>query len=384
MGAVGWAAALSVLPALLGATSQEPAVAVRLEGVAPAGSVPVRLCGPWRALGSDGAVLLEGTELEGELAVDALGARLGAWRIQSEEFRVQVEGDAALRLRDRSFRGSLRVLLVRDERTDLPAGLDLRLELPLEEYVLGVLCGEMATTRPGVGEALRAQAVVARSYALWRLRSGARYLWDDSRDQRFLSVDYETEAARRAVASTAGLVLTWDGKVLPAFYHADCGGHTADAEAAGFLNRAFPPLRGAADPGCEASREWEEIVPAARLDALAQKLGLGEWLERVEVARASAGWCVEARAVGPDGSRRFRGEELRAALGLRSSRWRSLQGLDDGSLRIRGTGRGHGVGMCQAGALRRAAEGQNAEAILQHYYPGARLVSITEVPGGTP
>ncbi|TAH35078.1 MAG: SpoIID/LytB domain-containing protein [Planctomycetota bacterium] len=362
----------------IAASPLNPVVPVRLVEYSRGGPVSVRLRGAWRVFGSDGATLLEGSELQGELAVDELGARLGAFRFPMDSFHVETAGDAALRLGDRWYRGVLQVRVQRDRR-ELPESLDLRLEVPLEDYVVGVVCGEMATVRSGVAAALRAQAIAARTYALWRLRQGRSFLYDDTRDQRFLSVDYETDAAREAVRATAGLVLSYAGELLPAYFHADCGGTTLDAAAAGFLRRPLAPLRGVIDEGCRAGRGWEEVVEAERLDRLAREQGLGAWIRGMEVTKASGGWCLEARLEGARDTCTLRGEELRSALRLPSSLIVSFTAQEDGSLHVRGAGRGHGVGMCQVGAARLSAAGASTADILQHYYPDAPVVSLAEL-----
>lgn len=356
-----------------------PILPVRLGEYCQRGPVPLHVRGAWRIVDLDGAALLEGSEFRGDLAVDELGLRLGAFRFPRDGFRVHPAGDAALQLSDRWYRGVLHVALVRDVG-GRPQRLETRLELPLEDYVLGVVCGEMPTVRAGVAAALEAQAVCARTYALWRLHQGRRFLYDDTRDQRLLSVDFETAAARAAVAATAGLVLSFDDALLPAYFHADCGGRTLDAEAAGFAPAPLAPLAGVIDEGCRNTRTWEEVVAPERLGRLARERGLGDRLHGLEVTKASGGWCLEARLAGPRRSHELRGEELRAALGLPSALITQFQSRRDGSLLVRGAGRGHGVGMCQVGAVRMSAAGASARQILQHYYPGARVASLAELP----
>ncbi|HEX9794739.1 MAG TPA: SpoIID/LytB domain-containing protein [Planctomycetota bacterium] len=358
-----------------------PTVAVRLEEHLGSDGVDLRLRGSWRMLRADGKVLHQGTEFEGRLAVDASGARVGAWRPRVDRFRLEADGDAAVGIADRWYRGKLDVRVLRSGTTGLPSGLDLRLELPLEDYVVGVVCGEMPTGKAEAAGALSAQAVAARTYALYRLRAGREFLRDDARDQRFLGVDFETEAARVAVRESLGQVLFWDGELLPAYYHAQCAGHTADAAALGFVKRGIAPLAGVDDPGCRDPYGWEQTVPAAHLDRLAREHELGTWVQRIEIReRGAGGRCVSARVSGDLRMQHFRGEDLRPWLDLPSTVWRDLLPTEDGSLTVRGAGRGHGVGMCQEGALRRARNGMTAEEILGHYYPGAVLRFLLE-PG---
>ncbi|MFQ5750308.1 MAG: SpoIID/LytB domain-containing protein, partial [Planctomycetota bacterium] len=359
-----------------------PTVCLELSRFQGLRQVPIRLAGAWRVLREDGALLLEGTGFEGPLHLDPRGALLGSWLIGTDRFTLVTEGDAAVRVADTTYRGVLRISIQREGRAALPASFGLELDLPLEDYVLGVVCGEMPTSSPGVQEALRAQAVAARTYALWRLaQDGRGRLHDDSRDQRFHGVDFETEAARKAVQSTLGQVLTWAGRLLPAFYHADCGGQTADAGVFRFLADPVPPLAGVSDEDtCHAIAEWERIVSPQELDELAVSLGLGSWIRKLaSLERDASGRWILARVEGDRRGTEVPADSLAARFAAPSTRWTFLDSRPDGSLLVRGNGRGHGVGLCQNGALIRARRGEKAAGILAHYYPGARVRNVAEL-----
>jgi len=359
-----------------------PTVRLQLSRFQGLRQVPIQLAGAWRALREDGTLLLEGTGFEGPLHLDSRGALLGSWLIETDRFTLVTEGDAALRVADTTYRGVLRVQVQREGRAALPATFDLELDLPLEDYVLGVVCGEMPTSSPGVREALRAQAIAARTYALWRLaQDGRGRLHDDSRDQRFHGVDFETEAARQAVRSTLGQVLSWNGSLLPAYYHADCGGATVAADKFRFLADPIPPLSGVSDEDtCHGSAGWERIVSAEELDKLAASLGVGTWIRKLaSLERDASGRWLLARVEGDRRGTEVPADSLAARFGTPSTRWTRLESRADGSLLVRGNGRGHGVGLCQNGALMRARRGEKAAAILAHYYPGAVLRNLAEL-----
>ncbi len=354
-------------------------VSVRLRAATGPAPVSIELVGRWQARNPQGQILREGMSFRGRIRAEADGIHLGPWLILADPFFLETLGEDGLRIGTRTYRGRMRVQLQRDEQGRV-SGLETRLLLPLEDYVLGVVCGEMPTSAPGGAAALEAVAIAARSWALWKLSGSRDWLRDDSSDQHFESVDFETQSARDAVAHTRGRVLAHEGTLLPAWYHADCGGTTANATEAGFLQGPLPPLIAVTDPGCERSRLWLHTISAPRLDAIAEARGLGTFLEGFQfLQRDAAGRLLRTRLDGELHRIVLPGETLRHALGAPSTVFLSLQPQRDGSLFIRGRGRGHGVGLCQEGALRRSSAGATADEILATYYPSAQVQPHTLV-----
>lgn len=354
----------------------EPEVAVRLTAFEGHNAVRFGLDGAWRILDEHGEPRADGFGLEGLIRADPTGVQVGPYLCGVDRLLIAPAGDSALRVGDERYPGALEVGLLREGAR--ATGLSLVLHLALEDYVLGVVCGEMPTTSPGIGPALRAQAVAARTYALWRLGDRRGALRDTAGDQVFRGLDWHTQAAREAVAETRGLVLTWKDSLLPAYFHAECGGATADAHALGFVPRALPPLAGAPDPGCEQARPWSATVPAERLDAAARALRVGDWLRSVHALESDgSGRMLRARLLGNDSHFDGPSEEARARFGVPSAAWTRARVRPDGALELQGRGRGHGIGLCQEGARRRARAGQDWREILHHYYPGAGLQPLT-------
>ncbi len=353
-------------------TSQfSPDIKVHLVKASKNQSVDLELIGNYRILNHAGKTLRKGISLQNKLELAPDGLHLGAWLIIANPVFIESSGDAGIRIGSRTYRGKLEISFSTDKNR-LPDKLKLSLHVPLEDYVLGVVCGELPSNTPGIAAALRAQAIAARTYALWKRGQGKSELRDDTADQHFESVDFETTAARQAVLSTQGQVLSWDQRLLAAWYHADCGGSTTNALSAGFGKQDMPPLKGQLDPGCELSHTWEKSVPVERLDKLAQTQGLGDWIKRIQFrSRDRGGRLLKVELIGELNNCDLMGENLRAAFRLPSANWTSMQAMMDGSLRIRGRGNGHGVGMCQTGSLRMAKAGNSTNAILQHYYPSA-------------
>ncbi|MDA1260383.1 MAG: SpoIID/LytB domain-containing protein [Planctomycetota bacterium] len=368
----------ATLAALHGAPvpTLEPVVPVRLMAFEGESALRVTVRGAWEILDENGLRRADGHELDGFLRADPTGVQVGAYLCGLDRLILAPAGDGALRIENESYTGALEVGLLREGARAI--GLSLVLHLPLEDYVLGVVCGEMPTSAAGIGEALRAQAVAARPYALWQWNRRKGALRDTASDQVFRGLDWHTAAAREAVEETRGLVLTWQNELLSAFFHAECGGSTADAAALGFVRKPVGALSGAPDPGCEDARRWTAVVSAERLDGAARALNLGNWMRGIHaIERDDAGRMLRTRLLGDQEHFDGPSEEARVRLGVPSTAWTAAVVRSDGALELAGRGRGHGIGLCQNGARRRSKLGENWRQILAHYFPGAGLQTLT-------
>ena len=257
------------------------------------------------------------------------------------------------------------------------AGIQLVNEIDVEDYLPSVVAAEAGASKPA---ALEAQAVVSRTYALasrHRHGSAGYDLCDLAHCQVYRGSGAESGAAKAAVAATRGQVLLAGGVALrPAFFHASCGGHTSrpqDVFGEEGPGSAVPDV----DKGGPRCREapdfkWDFVVPR---EDLAEALGVAANGNAVEVLRRDPGGrLVEVRAFG----KHFSGEELIARIG-RAFGYRSVPSTKmtveevDSQVRFAGSGRGHGVGLCQAGAAALAKEGATWKAILGRYFPDARV-----------
>ena len=305
-----------------------------------------------------------------------------------------------LEVEGRSYRGALRIRAGKSG-----PGLEVTNVVDLEDYLAGVVAREAVLWTSDL-EALRAQAIASRSYAVAALDERGRrradpYLFADTRDQVYEGLFVPKNARERALVeklavaidSTRGEVLVEDGRVVDARFHAACGGATANA-ASVFPEADFACLRSVACPACDGSlggaveassaSPWSWTASRAQLDELARSWKLGSSLRRLRaVERDSAGRWLEVELEGDTSTTRASFEKLRRALGashLASARvvgvWPREGELLTGGLRFDGRGRGHGVGLCQEGARACAAAGWSAERILRHFYPGAKLADL--------
>src|SRR5262245_947951 len=265
-------------------------------------------------------------------------------------------------------------------------------DVPLEEYVAAAALSEVipGTADAGIAERIyEVQSVIARTYALSNRGRHGRdgfdlcstthcQLYEPAR----LATSRWAPAIRDAVARTAGETIWFGTAPARAVFHADCGGHTSDAAAVwGGLAPAY--LAGARDggPAESAHTAWTFDVTSAvlrrALDADA-RTDVGASLDRVDVAgRDAAG---RAELITLRGARTFvvRGEVFRdavtRALGTKSIRSTLFTVRKTRSgFTFSGKGYGHGVGLCQAGALARLRAGDSPEQVLAHYFPGTSL-----------
>jgi stage II sporulation protein D len=265
---------------------------------------------------------------------------------------------------------------------DAPGGrLALVTSIDVDQYLQGVVPLESPTSWPLA--ALEAQAIVARTFALSRRTISRPYdvLASDA-DQRWGGVEAESPAATAAIQGTRGRTLTFGGGPAAVFYSACCGGHTEDiVEAWG--GAPLPYLRGVADPHCGPAPDfrWARSAPLDRvLAAFGSRTGgtlTGATLvdpDPLGRPRAVALQGAASVTVPVVDFRRALGYEIVRSLWLRTIRLDPTQAVPQ--LAIEGSGRGHGVGLCQWGSRFFAAAGASAIEILGFYFPG------TSVSGG--
>ena len=268
-------------------------------------------------------------------------------------------------------------------------------KVPIEEYVEATVLSEFA---PPSGDSavvermLEIQSVIGRTYALAHLGRHASegydlcstthcQLYEPSR----LQTSRWAPLAIEAVHQTAGRVLWFDAAPASALFHADCGGHTSRADDV-WSGSGHPYLVSIADdgPAKNAHSSWTyEATRAAVLRALNAdaRTRVGARLDALQVVERDTAGRAERIAVHGASERVVRGEELRevlsTAFGARSVRstWFTVERRGQ-SFIFEGRGFGHGVGLCQAGALARLRAGQKLPAILQTYFPGTKIVTL--------
>ena len=284
-------------------------------------------------------------------------------------------GHGFLRIGTREYPGAVEVLSGVE-------GLTVVSELPLEEYLVGVVKAEAGDTMPR--EMLKAQAIVARTYTAYhrQLNAGKPYhLVASTANQQYLGRVPADSAAWAAVRETQGQVLLWEGSLFPAFYHTDSGGHTEDPRVV-FAAANMPALKPVRIqfPSASPHQQWQLDLPLSELTAALLVRG-GVSIGRVidlEVLERSASLRVSQLTVhGARGSVTLKGNDFRRLVGYDTLK-STLFGVSvvGGIARFAGRGYGHGVGLDQWSAKTMAELGYGAREIVQYYYPGAAVTTL--------
>ncbi len=305
-----------------------------------------------------------------------------------------VDSAGAITLNGRAYRGSIEL---RREGTGIVA-VNV---VPLERYLAGVVGAEMGLRAPDEIEALKAQAIVSRTYALRNLgrwKDRGFDLMGSVSDQAYGGQRTETPLATVAVAATRGEVVTWEGQPIDAFFSSTCGGRTEDGTAA-FAGASRPYLRAVDDRDATGSAwcatspryHWKAGWTASQLATILRRTLAAENLpgarasdlRDIRIATHTASSRVATlELVGKNGRTTVAGQAVRRVLSppeggllwstdfnLRISRTGTkLERVD-----VDGRGNGHAVGMCQWGAIGRARAGQGYHEILISYFPGTDI-----------
>ena len=288
------------------------------------------------------------------------------WDHEAVRFRLSDnDSEGSIRARGFTVRGDV-VVRLHSSR------LQLINVLPLEEYLLGVVGAEMPPGFPD--EALKAQAVAARTYALRKKLDAADpsvHLGASVLHQVYRGLSRADERVRQAIEATRGEILTFNLEPIEAYFHASCGGRTEAGQPA--LSRDLPYLRSVECPcGKLASNRWELSISAAELHPL---FGIRDGDAVAISARSNTG-RVKTLSLGA--GRSLDAVEFRQKLGYDrvKSLWFELERGADGAIRIVGRGYGHGAGLCQRGAKAFADQGRSYRDILLHYYPGIEIQQL--------
>jgi stage II sporulation protein D len=291
----------------------------------------------------------------------------------SEPLMVKSTG-ASLALNNTRYRGHF--IVVADED-----GLSAINHVDVEDYLYGVVPSEVPSSWPA--QALMAQAVAARTYALYiKQRSPEKYfdVKATTESQVYGGLDAEKASARTAVDRTRSQVLTYNGRLIVAYFHANSGGYTECPEHV--WGARFPYLKDQPDnyskdtPGST----WECFLPFSEIRQRLRQFGVAAGnIKSIQLnSRTRSGRVREVTVVSDKGVRKIAGNHFRLALGgarLKSTCFQVAAGKD--GIRFQGQGYGHGVGMSQWGAYQMALQGHDYKSILSHYYTGTRVAALS-------
>jgi stage II sporulation protein D len=285
------------------------------------------------------------------------------------------------------------------------SGLLVVNRVSMDDYLRGVVPLEIGNRTSAEMAAVQAQAVAARTYAYKHLTTSRAFdMYATVQDQVYGGVDAEKPLSDTAIMNTADVVVLYNGQPITTPYHSTCGGSTAGVSEVWYDQPDEPYLRPVSDriPGtnnyyCDPSPRfaWTQAYDAAGLRAVmekylaaytnAPKTGLGKITDVREQGRTASGRVAALIVQTDGGSYTLRGNDIRFVLRdpkgaiLNSTFFTFTRETNAGevsSLNVNGRGYGHGIGMCQWGAIGRARAGQNYRTILETYYPGTTIGRI--------
>ena len=303
----------------------------------------------------------------------------------SKFFLTPAESVQIIKINGKQYRGKI---LISSSRNTI----NLINLVSLEDYVKGVLAKEMPLGKNNENfEALKALAICIRTYAIRKMKDGKIYfdLFADTRDQVYGGVDAENPLSDKAVDETKNLVIQYQDKAALIYYHSTCGGYTESSKNV-FTKDLVPYLISIKDgdePYCKISPrfQWEEIYEKEEIISRLKNYNLLEntnyILNDISISnKFNSGRVSELEIKVVDSNNNemslvIRGNEIRSILKTSDNKnilWSTLFDLEieSNSVVLTGNGYGHGVGLCQWGAIALSRNGWNYKEILQHYYPG--------------
>lgn len=266
--------------------------------------------------------------------------------------------------------------------------------IPVEDYLRGVIPYEIGKLDSSRFEALKAQAVAARTYAYKHFGSRESLGFDvyaDTKDQVYKGIQGSTSLTDKAVKETSGIVMTYNGEFITAYYHSTCGGLTETLSTWGKANlpylKSVPDLKKDGTPWCNESSysHWErrfsesEVTSLFKKNAKEVKASITNFsnIRDIKILDSlPSGRILTLEIVTDKGSFNVKGDKVRFLFkksgSILPSSFFSIS-HEKKEWVIQGKGFGHGVGMCQMGVRARAQAGENFVQILTHYYSGIHL-----------
>ncbi len=338
------------------------------------------------------AIVNDGNRLNFYIEGNSLNLRIREKVFSARYFELKpIEGRNFFFYKGKKYRGLLKII---------SDGNLIRIinRLTLENYLKGVVPAEMPIGKgDDYFQALKAFAICTRTYAINKMHGNDSYfdVYLDTRDQVYGGVGIEKALSNRAVDETTGMILTYDNKPAKVYYHASCGGHTEDARNV-FGIKDEPYLQGVEDgdpPNCSIARGfvWEEnypgkifverLISSGLIDRGNYQLKDVDVKGRDESGRVSQLEITLTTSDNDDKIVRINGNRIRSVIRtadnsniLKSTLFNIS--FENNIVKIKGKGKGHGVGLCQWGAIHQSIEGKNFKSILSFYFPSTEVEKL--------
>lgn len=338
--------------------------------------IMIETTSPYRVTGGDGRSLFRGPKMTAaRVRASADGIQIGSQNFRNTSLRIESEG-GSFKIGTQQYREAVRIW--REDH----GKISVINEIDLEDYLKGVLPWEANPVWPQ--EALMAQAVASRTYALFKAIENQKEKFDLSHDvlsQVYRGKSAEKPETTQAVEATRGEVLVYRGKIFPAYFHSTCGGATTHAEYLWNVE-PHPALKGVTCNFCRSSKHyfWQGTFSRSEIESKLKKKGFAisglRSIRAVDLDRGGRARRFEIEHAG--GKTRIHANDFRLALDPARFKSTLLLSLDaDGeNFFFRGRGWGHGVGLCQYGMKELAELGYTYREILEYYYPGTEMISV--------
>lgn len=272
-------------------------------------------------------------------------------------------------------------------------------QIGLEDYVKGVMTKEMPIGKGNENyDALKAFSICARTYAFNKINENKNFfdIYPDTRDQVYGGVEGETEYTNKIVDETKGQLLVYENEPAIIFYHSTCGGQTEDVGNV-FNKKNISYLSGVEDgdePYCKISPryEWTEnyseltfidrLYKAKLIDSKSYKLSSLKIKSLFSSGRVNELEIILNNFAGNEKTILISGNRIRSIIrsgdgkSILRSTFFNINFDDENNIVIIGKGNGHGVGLCQWGAIGQSKRGINYEEILNHYFPGTTIKNL--------
>ncbi len=299
------------------------------------------------------------------------GLNLGGVVTDTQSISIESQPLGIISLGKRQYRG--RIECRRQSRNDL---LIIN-ELPIDEYLYGVLKHEVSPGWPR--EALKAQAIVARTFALSKAKERTNedyHLTNTVLSQVYAGFLSEDPVLTEVINETRGMVLTYMGQAISAYYHATCGGYTENPKYV--WGKSLPYLQVKRCSYCKSSPHfcWKEKLGLRRMAQAFQRNGykFNQIIDLKPLGKSPSGRVEKIIIIHNKGRTVVKGNDFRLILGpkiIRSTNFK-MKKIDE-AIEFEGKGWGHGVGLCQWGARGMALKGYKYDRILKFYYPGTKI-----------
>lgn len=330
--------------------------------------------GCYQITGSLTNIIDQGQGLQkAKISVTNGGITIGNKRYDTSELRIASHQDGDVELNNLRYRGEIRILQQGNNKFSVIEEIDL------ESFIAGVLGSEMPQTWNE--DALRAQAVTARTYAMYKKKIRRDEIYHlEMIELAYRGMAGETPRLNKIIRETNGVVMIYNWNIFPAYFHSTCGGHTEDINHV-FGKDSIPPLTGVVCNYCNNSKHssWSRDISKSDIEKKLREANICvSNISAVKVINPGAGnhgSRVEIASL--DGNKEMNANDFRLLVGPNILLSTAFNSRSNGKcITFSGRGWGHGVGLCQYGAQAMAEKGSPWTAILKYYYPEIELVRI--------